>query len=89
MREDDSDPPPERGVPTGPDSGKVELAPIPAPRGSLSSVFIPAGRLGKGPDNRKRSQTKLISFPVWPGRRKPFALAGNVRPEDAAIGGGA
>ena len=39
--------PPKRGVPTDPDSGTQYRAPIPARRGSLSSVFIPAGRLGK------------------------------------------
>ena len=39
--------PPKRGVPTGPDSGAVWHASIPARRGSLSSVFIPAGRLGR------------------------------------------
>ena len=39
--------PPKRGVPTDPDSGALWHASIPARRGSLSSVFIPAGRLGK------------------------------------------
>ena len=39
--------PPKRGVPTDPDSGAEWHASIPARRGSLSSVFIPAGRLGK------------------------------------------
>ena len=41
--------PPKRGVPTDPDSGAEWHASIPARRGSLSSVFIPAGRLGKAP----------------------------------------
>ena len=41
--------PPKRGVPTDPDSGALWHASIPARRGSLSSVFIPAGRLGKDP----------------------------------------
>ena len=41
--------PPETGVPTGPDSGAERHALYPGPRGSLSSVFIPAGRLGKTP----------------------------------------
>ena len=38
--------PPKRGVPTGPDSGTVFHASIRPQEGSLSSVFIPAGRLG-------------------------------------------
>ena len=41
--------PPKRGVPTDPDSGAEWHASIPARRGSLSSVFIPAGRLGTAP----------------------------------------
>ena len=40
--------PPKRGVPTGPDSGPLEHTAI-RPQGSLSSVFIPAGRLGTAP----------------------------------------
>ena len=44
--------PPKRGVPTDPDSGTQYRAPIPARRGSLSSVFIPAGRLGKDAPER-------------------------------------
>ena len=51
--------------------------------------FIPAGRLGLGPDNRKRSQMKSPHIASVVGRRKPVDRAGNVRPEDAAIGGGA
>ena len=48
FRGDDSDPPPPKGgFPTDPDSGALWHASIPARRGSLSSVFIPAGRLGK------------------------------------------
>ena len=44
--------PQKKGVPTDPDSGAEWHASIPARRGSLSSVFIPAGRLGKGPQRR-------------------------------------
>ena len=44
--------PPKRGVPTDPDSGAEWHASIPARRGSLSSVFIPAGRLGKDAPER-------------------------------------
>ena len=44
--------PPKRGVPTDPDSGALWHASIPARRGSLSSVFIPAGRLGKDAPER-------------------------------------
>ena len=47
------------------------------PVGVAPLSFIPAGRLGLGPDNRKRSQAKLLSFPVWPGRRKPVDRAGD------------
>ena len=45
--------PPKRGVPTDPDSGALYRASIPARRGSLSSVFIPAGRLGKDAPERR------------------------------------
>ena len=41
--------PPETGFPAVPCSGAMRHAPTPAPRGSLSSVFIPAGRLGTAP----------------------------------------
>ena len=52
--------PPKRGVPTGPDSGTVEHKPLSGPRGSLSSVFIPAGRLGKdAPERRGLSGDQL------------------------------
>ena len=56
-------PPPERGVPTDPDSGAEWHASIPARRGSLSSVFIPAGRLGKdaperGAERRRTDQSR-------------------------------
>ena len=44
--------PQKRGVPTDPDSGALWHASIPARRGSLSSVFIPAGRLGKDAPER-------------------------------------
>ena len=42
-------PPPETGVPTGPDSGTVSHAPIRPHAGSLSSLSIPAGRPGIAP----------------------------------------
>ena len=45
--------PPERGVPTGPDSGTVGHASI-RPQGSLSSVFIPAVRRRKPVSSRER-----------------------------------
>ena len=53
--------PPKRGVPTDPDSGAEWHASIPARRGSLSSVFIPAGRLGKDAPERgaERRRTDL------------------------------
>ena len=46
----------------------VHVAP---PVGVAPLSFIPAGRLGLGPDNRKRSQMKLLSFPVWPSGGNP------------------
>ena len=71
-------PPPKRGGPTDPDSGAEWHASIPARRGSLSSVFIPAGRLGKTPFplalHRSRSvlavKGSLRRFAPWtaPGR---------------------
>ena len=52
--------PPKRGVPTDPDSGAEWHASIPARRGSLSSVFIPAGRLGTAPRRgAERRRTEL------------------------------
>ena len=56
--------PPQKGVPTDPDSGALWHASIPARRGSLSSVFIPAGRLGNRTD---RSPTALrFGCPLFP-----------------------
>ena len=54
--------PPKRGVPTDPDSGAEWHASIPARRGSLSSVFIPAGRLGTAP------QENWIDKRCWLGQ---------------------
>ena len=52
--------PPKRGVPTDPDSGAEWHASIPARRGSLSSVFIPAGRLGKDAPERGALYAEII-----------------------------
>ena len=61
--------PPKRGVPTDPDSGAEWHASIPARRGSLSSVFIPAGRLGKdAPERRELSG----EWPYGIARAGPF-----------------
>ena len=60
--------PPKRGVPTDPDSGTQYRAPIPARRGSLSSVFIPAGRLGKDASERR---FKLRSYNPFYSRLEP------------------
>ena len=51
-----------------------------------SLVIYPAGRLGLGPDNRKRSQAKLLSFPVWPGRRKPSIVPAILEESDFLYG---
>ena len=48
------------------------------PRGVAPCPFIPAGRLGLGPDNRKRSQMKSPHIASVVGRRKPVDRAGDV-----------
>ena len=45
--------PPLKGVSCGPDSGPVFHAATVPSRGSLPSLFIPAGRLGKDPQTRR------------------------------------
>ena len=39
--------------------------PLHGPRGSLSSVFIPAGRLGLGPDNLGAARLNFGRLPLW------------------------
>ena len=48
------------------------------PVGVAPLSFIPAGRLGLGPDNRKRSQMKSPHIASVVGRRKPVDRAGDV-----------
>ena len=48
------------------------------PVGVAPLSFIPAGRLGLGPDNRKRSQIKSPHIASVVGRRKPVDRAGDV-----------
>ena len=54
-----------------PDSWHLEHASIPVPMGSLSSSFIPAGRLGTAP--RRGRQKPRFSNPFY--SRPPFPLA--------------
>ena len=49
MAGDVSDPPPQQGGHAVPHRWQVEHASVPDPMGSLTSSFIPAGRLGKTP----------------------------------------
>ena len=79
MRGDDSAPP-KRGVPTDPDSGALYRASIPARRGSLSSVFIPAGRLGAAP--QKGVLTERVRYPfslALDDSRSVLAVKGSLR----------
>ena len=72
--------PPKRGVPTGPDSGAEWHASIPAPRGSLSSVFIPAGRLGAAPQKGVLTERVRYPFPlVLHDSRSVLAVKGTLR----------
>ena len=50
---DVSDPPPKQGGHAVPDRWHLEHASIPAPMGSLTSSFIPAGRLRNSPKERR------------------------------------
>ena len=73
--------PPKRGVPTDPDSGTVEHCPYPGPRGSLSSVFIPAGRLGAAaPEGGADGSRVRYPFPlVLHDSRSVLAVKGTLR----------
>ena len=62
MREDDSDPPQKGGFLPAP----IEVlrgSPLSGPIGSLSSVFIPAGRLGKDAPERRPEKCLFVSPP--------------------------
>ena len=77
--EDDSDPPQKRG---GMRSRVAALwdRPLHRPRGSLSSVFIPAGRLGVAPQKGVLTERVRCPFPlVLHDSRSVLAVKGTLR----------
>ena len=57
-------PPPETGFPAVPCSGAMWHTPYTGPKGSLSSVFIPAGRLGAAPQKGVLTERVRYPFPL-------------------------